>query len=65
MDPCGGNPRWENVDRSDLRIYTFILVIRLSKVKQSFTFRVSPRRRHLVELCAAVLGLAVFADCIA
>ena len=34
MDPYGGNPRWENVDRSDLRIYTFILVIRLSKVKQ-------------------------------
>ena len=35
MDPYGGNPRWENVDRSALWIYTFILVIRLSQVKQS------------------------------
>ena len=38
----GTHARWENVDRSDLRIYTFILVIRLSKVQQLAFFQVSP-----------------------
>ena len=43
--PTGGNPRWENVDRPDLRIYIFIiLVIRLSKVQQmAISFRFTRR----------------------
>ena len=41
----------------------FNLVIRLSKVKQSALFRVSPVVSILVELLAAVLGTHIFSRC--
>ena len=42
MDPFEGTPFGETLDWPDFRIYSFNLVIRLSKVKQSAFFRVSP-----------------------
>ena len=60
MGPSEGSLFQENADRPTSELTIFNLVICVSHVKQSFTFRASPGRVDCVEQLAKVLGVSIF-----